>query len=180
LRRTAVGCNFDLTASLYDFETNPIITGVVRVENGNVSDTANITINLNDVNEQSLQERLDNGETPFEIYQSDNSLLEQLYGLTYQGGLIFYLNTINGTGFIAANENQTYNNYEIADWGCENIAISQAENSSIGSGFTNTNSIVTNCSSIGIAAEVCYSLQLNGFSDWFLPSKDELNLMYNN
>ncbi|MEO1053236.1 MAG: cadherin repeat domain-containing protein [Bacteroidota bacterium] len=40
-----------LTESLFDFETNPTITGVVRAENTGVSETANITINLNDINE---------------------------------------------------------------------------------------------------------------------------------
>ncbi len=34
--------------SLFDFETNPIITGTVKVSNGAVSKNASITINLND------------------------------------------------------------------------------------------------------------------------------------
>ena len=40
-----------LNKNLFDYETNPIITGIVRTENLGISKTANITINLNDVNE---------------------------------------------------------------------------------------------------------------------------------
>src|SRR5690606_18760009 len=40
-----------LDQTLFDFDTNPIIIGVIKAENGEVFDTANITINLNDSNE---------------------------------------------------------------------------------------------------------------------------------
>ena len=39
---------------LFDFEINPIITGTVKVINGNVSKDAIITININDVNESTI------------------------------------------------------------------------------------------------------------------------------
>jgi len=38
-------------ASLFDFETNPVLTGTFTVTNGAASDVANITVNLNDVTE---------------------------------------------------------------------------------------------------------------------------------
>ena len=40
-----------LTESLFDYETSPIITGIVRAENSGIYETATITINLNDINE---------------------------------------------------------------------------------------------------------------------------------
>ena len=169
----------ELTVSnetLFDFEINPTITGIVKAENGDVSETGTITINLNDVNEQNLQDRLNNGETPCEIYQSDNSLLDELYGLTYQGGLIFYLNTNDCTGMVAAENDQSTD----AEWGCYQTYLPSASNSDIGSGLSNTNAILTSCNEPNIASKLCADLVLNEYDDWYLPSKDELNLLYTN
>ena len=42
-----------LDETLFDFETNPVISGIIKVENSGVSDNANFTITLNDVNENT-------------------------------------------------------------------------------------------------------------------------------
>jgi hypothetical protein len=50
----------------------------------------------------------------------------------------------------------------------------------IGSGKANTTAIVAAQGSGSYAASLCDELSLGGFDDWFLPSKDELNLMFVN
>jgi len=50
----------------------------------------------------------------------------------------------------------------------------------VGSGRVNTETIIAAQGSGNYAATLCRNLTINGFSDWFLPSKDELGLMYTN
>jgi hypothetical protein len=50
----------------------------------------------------------------------------------------------------------------------------------IGDGQANTTLIVNQSGCTSGAAYYCYYLVKNGFSDWFLPSKNELNKLYLN
>jgi len=69
-----------------------------------------------------------------------------------------------------------------AEWGSYNTNIS-GTGPTIGSGKGNTQIIVERLRVLGeskCAAQLCVKLSYKGFTDWFLPSKDELDLMYKN
>jgi hypothetical protein len=95
-------------------------------------------------------------------------------GQTYEGGLIFYVDATGQHGLIAADKDQGALN-----WGCQYTLISGTA-TALGTGLANTNAIVNQCSKPNIAARICSDLVLNGKSDWYLPSKDELNLLHQN
>jgi len=65
-----------------------------------------------------------------------------------------------------------------AAWGCYGDSITGAGGLTIGTGEQNTTAIVNGCTDAGIAANSADDLVLGDQSDWFLPSKDELNQMY--
>ena len=65
-------------------------------------------------------------------------------------------------------------------WGCSETSIPGVEGTDIGMGKFNTNAIVKGCGESNIAAKIASSYRGGGRKDWFLPSKDELNLMYKN
>jgi len=144
------------------------------------------TISCNNNNEEpipieilTIQERLDNNETPLEIFKSSIPLSE-IYGNYYKGGYIFYLDTNSGKGMITGKNSEIFANIY---WG--GCSYSFETSSELWSGKSNTSLLKPYCINPLLPnknnpIKICESINRNGYNDWFLPSKNELFEMINN
>ena len=127
---------------------------------------------------------------------STKTIILALYGVGDTGpagGTIFYVDLTRPEGsqyFEAACagwSDGTCGGSDLTDlrssWGCVETPSSMRRGTTIGTGEQNTTYIVAHyivvgCTTARIAAKVAIDLLLGGQSDWYLPSKDELNQMY--
>jgi hypothetical protein len=92
-----------------------------------------------------------------------------------EGGIVFWLDTSGVHGLVSA-----IADLDATEWGCFGTLIGpDAQHELIGTGDTNTAAIVAGCTDDWIAAYSCDTLSLNGYTDWYLPSRDELIEVYN-
>lgn len=95
-------------------------------------------------------------------------------GDTYQGGIIFYLDASGCHGLIAAPGDQSTS----AAWWNGSYMDTRAYGSGLFEGKYNTKMINWQQGGTTSAAAICYFY--NGDFKWYLPSIEELNLMYEN
>ena len=120
-----------------------------------------------------------------------NNLINGHYiGEQYAGGYVFYLDGTGQHGLIASDYNTGpswgagWESFEAIFggdrliWGCNGMYVSTQ--TSLGTGAQNTANIVASCYGEASAAKFCDQYVHNGFGDWYLPSKDELSLIFNN
>jgi hypothetical protein len=99
----------------------------------------------------------------------------QIGGTGPAGGIVFYISDGGLHGLEVSPVNQSSVS---ALWGCYGTDIAGAYGTAVGDGAANTAAIVADCNDPNIAAKLANDYVLNGYSDWYLPSKDELDLLY--
>jgi hypothetical protein len=113
------------------------------------------------------------------ISVDSSSLINYLAGTTGPaGGLIFYDkgNVTNGWRYLESANTDIVG----IPWWNGTLITTGATATSIGSGLQNTNTIITAQGAGNYAATAAKNYTQGGYKDWFLPSRDELNLIYQN
>lgn len=104
-------------------------------------------------------------------------------GQSYQGGIIAYIFVSSDSGYISGETHglitTTTNQSTGAQWGCSGTSIA-GTSTILGTGLANTTAIVNGCATTNIAAALCNDLWSGGYTDWYLPSRDELIRLYIN
>ena len=94
-------------------------------------------------------------------------------GANYQGGIIFYIDLTGEHGLIAATSDQSRS----TSWWNGSFIVTGATSDINGS--SNTTAIINAHGNSGsYAAKLCRDYRGGGKNDWFLPSKDQLNILY--
>ncbi len=97
-------------------------------------------------------------------------------GDSYGGGIVIDVDLSGQHGIIAAPSDQSAG----APWLVDTNIVTYATYTQIFQGELNTNMIVALQGAGDYAAKICDDLVLNGYDDWYLPSKSELKEIYDN
>ena len=182
------------THSIYSTNENGLLTVIIGAGQIESGDFANI--NWGD-GLYYINTAIDPGGGTNYTIEGKSPLLSVPYALhaqnvkTYQvgdfalGGIVFYVEPCGTKGLVAAKEDQSTG----VRWYAGTNGRTQAKGDGPYAGKTNTSIIIAALVAIGddnatYAARICNELKVTEggktYGDWYLPSKEELSLMYQN
>ncbi len=94
-------------------------------------------------------------------------------------GIVFYITDGGLHGLEVAPSDQRASQVWI-EGGSTQTTSNGNTGTAIGTGLANSNAIIAQTGHTGSAAQVCRSYNGGGLTDWFLPSKDELDAIWDN
>jgi hypothetical protein len=92
-----------------------------------------------------------------------------LLGQSLNGGLVFFIDDTGEHGLIVAPSDIGY-----YSWGCDTLYV----DASSSDGLVNSMIIQSDCNDQINAAIACLTYEYNGYDDWYLPSADELQILF--
>lgn len=114
---------------------------------------------------------------------SSSSATGTKIGAEYQGGIIFYIFKSGDPGYVSGEVHglivyaqELSNNRQ---WGCSSYEFGNLS-TAIGGGKSNTTLVANTCQAVDIATKICENFEHAGYTDWYLPSRDELYAVYDN
>ncbi len=160
---------------------NPVITGSHTSDGTGIGSVASSATGLSKTTLYYLRAYATNSVGTTYGNELSFTTPDLLLGDTFQGGKVFYFLKSGDTGYdpnvvhglIASTTDQTTFILS-APMG------SFPTSTDLGTGSANTSSIVSSYGAGDYAESLCKSLVLNSYSDWYLPSRDELSLMFTN
>jgi hypothetical protein len=124
-----------------------------------------------------------NGTTWTNLIGGSASVYVPAVGSSYQGGKVAYIFVSGDPGYVAGQTHgiiATIADQGTTTWGCSGTLIAGADGVILGTGNQNTIDIIAGCPEAAIAARLCGDLVEGGYSDWFLPSRNELEKIWIN
>ena len=116
---------------------------------------------------------------PEQYYDCEGNITDYVVGMEAEGGIVFHVDESGQHGLVVS-----LGDIGLFQWGCYNEGVDGADGISIGTGYQNSMDILNQgCETANgdmTSAEAADEYESDIYNDWYLPSIDELSLVFYN